>query len=41
MTLVPRRMGNDDSDMECKIDVELDSEANVGDEVNVSDVVPV
>ena len=40
MTLVPKLMRDDDSDMEYKSDVGLDSEVNVGEEANVSDVVP-
>ena len=35
MNLIPRRMSNDDSDMECYSDVESDSEVNFGEEVNV------
>ena len=39
-------MRNNDSDMECDIDIKSDSEVNVGEEVNgkdmnMSDVVPV
>ena len=41
MTLVPRRIINNDSDTEYKNDVESDSEVNVGEEVNVSEVSPV
>ena len=40
MTLVPRYMINDDSDKEWNSDVESDIEVNVGEEVNVSYVVP-
>ena len=41
MTLVPRRMRNDDSDTEYESDGESNSDVNVSEEVNVIDVEPV